>query len=163
MKRILPAKRLIQYILTLFAALFVVMFFEYIDSATKITSFRYWIIPVCAFVGLCIYTVTNRSWGICISTEVLVNYGDYIRFARREQDSHPDCIKVTITDIKAVAIKEKSVLHGNQLELMGKKALILRLEDDSCKYIDLSLYTKRQARIIMHLIEDLINQTNLTA
>jgi hypothetical protein len=163
MKRILPAKRLIQYILTLFAALFVVMFFEYIDSATKITNFRYWIIPVCAFVGLCIYTVTNRSWGICISTEVLVNYGDYIRFARRAQDSHPDCIKVTITNIKAVAFKEKSVLHGNQFDLVGKEALILMLEDSSCKYIDLSFYTKRQAIIIMHLIEDLIDRTNLTA
>ncbi len=162
MKRILPAKRLIQYILTLFAALFVVIFFEYIDSPTKITNLRYWIIPVCAFVGLCIYTVTNRSWGICISTEVLVNYGDYIRFGRRAQDSHPDCIKVTITDIKAVALKEKSILHGNQFELVGKEALILRLKDSSCKYINLSLYTKRQAMIIMQLIENLIDQTDCT-
>jgi hypothetical protein len=91
--------------------------------------------------------VIDRACGICISAEAFINHGDHTPI------SHSDRFEIRISEIRIVEFKKKGILRSERPDLTDKDALILTLNDDSCKYISLRYYTKCQTKRMLKLLK----------
>lgn len=150
MRTFFPIKTLVLAVLLLVILLpafgfllFSVVFFLFENRI----SFVPWLLFLLLGLWLAVHMVIDRTCGICISAEAFINHGDHTPI------SHSDRFEIRTSEIRIVEFKKKGILRSERPDLTDKDALILTLNDDSCKYIPLTYYTKCQTKRMLKLLE----------